>query len=128
MKNYTHRSRYFYGTKISDYGLKTGYIDYKTLASAFDAVVCNDLINITSSDGYYWDIVNGSDYDEEADTYAEIFQFFIIDTNGAEILQELTNEIIFYNEKLDLYIWGVTHYGTSWDYVLTDIKIELDEE
>lgn len=128
MKNYTHRSRYFYGTKISDYGLKNGYIDYRTLASAFDAVMCNDLINITSSDGYYWDIVNGSDYDEEADTYADIFQFFIIDTNGAEILQELTNEIVFYNEKLDLYIWGVTHYGTSWDYVLTDIKIELDEE
>jgi hypothetical protein len=90
--------------------------------------MCNDLISTTSADGYYWDIVNGSDYDEEADTYAEIFQFFIIDTNGAEILQELTNEIIFYNDKLDLYIWGVTHWGTSWDYVLTDIKIELDEE
>jgi hypothetical protein len=27
-----------------------------------------------------------------------------------------------------MYIWGVTHYGTSWDYVLTDIKIELDED
>ena len=128
MKNYTHRSRYFYGTKISDYGLENGYIDYKTLASAFDAVMCNDLISITSADGYFWDIVNGSDYDEEADTYADIFQFFIIDASGAEILQELTNEIVFYNDKLDLYIWGVTHWGTSWDHVLTDIKIELDEE
>ena len=27
------------------------------------------------------------------------------------------------NEKLDIYIWAVTHFGTSWDYVLTDIKL-----
>ena len=26
----------------------------------------------------------------------------------------------------DLYIWGVTHWGTSWDYVLTDIRYNED--
>ena len=57
---------------------------------------------------------------------AEIFQFYIISDNGARILKDYTNEIVFYCDSLDMYIWGVTHYGTSWDYVLTDIEIEPD--
>ena len=60
--------------------------------------------------------------------YDEIFQYFIISDNGAEILKNWTNEIVFYNETLDMYVWGVTHWGTSWDYVLTDIKLNCGEE
>ena len=60
--------------------------------------------------------------------YEEIFQYFIISDNGAEILKDYTDEIVFYNEALDMYVWGVTHWGTSWDYVLTDIKLNCGEE
>lgn len=60
--------------------------------------------------------------------YEEIFQYFIISDNGAEILKNWTDEIVFYNESLDMYVWGVTHWGTSWDYVLTDIKLNCGEE
>ena len=60
--------------------------------------------------------------------YEEIFQYFIISDNGAEILKDYTNEIVFYNEALDMYVWGVTHWGTSWDYVLTDIKLNCGDE
>ena len=60
--------------------------------------------------------------------YEEIFQYFIISDNGAEILKDYTNEIVFYNETLDMYVWGVTHWGTSWDYVLTDIRLNCGEE
>ena len=56
--------------------------------------------------------------------YQDIYQYFIISSNGAEILKEWTDEIVFYNDELDMYVWGVTHWGTGWDYVLTDIKIE----
>lgn len=56
----------------------------------------------------------------------EIFQYYIVDDNGAEILQE-ADEIVYYNEELDMYLWGVTHYGTGWDYVLTNIKIERED-
>jgi hypothetical protein len=35
---------------------------------------------------------------------------------------------VFYNEKLDIYVWGITHFGTAWDYVLTDIKIVEQSE
>lgn len=60
----------------------------------------------------------------EQDDYKEVFQWFIVDDWGARLLQQETNEIVYYNEKLDMYLWGVTHYGTSWDYVLTSIKID----
>lgn len=72
--------------------------------------------------------------DEEADDLEaeqdppEIFQYFIVDDAGAEIIQEWTDDPLFYCEALDLYVWGVTHWGTSWDYVLTDIRINAGEE
>ena len=65
--------------------------------------------------------------EEEQNGDDEIFQYFIISGQGAEILEEYTNEIVFYNDRLDLYVWGVTHWGTSWDYVLTSIPCEVDE-
>ena len=119
----THTSKYFYGNKISEYGLEHGYVDYRTLAKCFDAVLNNDIISKTQEIGY-WDIVSGSDYDEEYENYIDIYQYYIVSDNAVNILQE-ANEIVYYNEELDMYVWGVTHWGTSWDYVLTDIKVEL---
>lgn len=57
---------------------------------------------------------------EEEENTPDIFQFYIVDDIR---FLEMNNEIVYYCEDLDLYIWCVTHYGTSWDYVLTDIKI-----
>lgn len=129
---YVHKSDYFYGKKISDYGLKNGYVDYYTLSRAFDAVLCNDITKLFNStiNGEFneCEFVNGVDYDEENDVYKEIYQWYIISERGAGILQDLTNEIVYYIPVLDIYVWGVTHFGTGWDYVLTDIKIEKDEE
>ncbi len=167
--------KYFYGNEISEYGQEKGYVDYRTLAKAFDAVMANELMEKTANIGY-WELENGdycyykdddgNDYteaereerleglreeldnldDEEdsgriaeiqteiknlenADYYEyEVFQWFIISSNGAEILKDYTNEIVYYNEELDLYLWGVTHWGTTWDYVLTNIKCDVSEE
>lgn len=145
-QKYIHQSRYFYGNKISEYGLENGYIDYRTLSKSFDAVLNNNILEETTAKGYYWETVNGSevsyydnskgeyvdyddieDWDNIAETYAEIFQFFIISDPGYQILSDLTDEIIFYNEELDIYLWGVTHWGTAWDYVLTDIPVRLED-
>lgn len=120
----THTSKYFYGNKISDYGLEHGYVDYRTLAQCFDAVLNNDIISKTQDIGY-WKLVSGSDYDEEYEEYTEIYQYYIVSNNALHILQE-AEEIVYYNEELDMYVWGVTHWGTSWDYVLTNIKLELE--
>lgn len=62
--------------------------------------------------------------ENEQDDGPEVFQWFIVDDWGARLLQQETNEIVYYNETLDMYLWGVTHYGTCWGYVLTSIKID----
>ena len=175
-KNNKLARTWFFGNEASDYAKENGFLDYATLAKAFDAVLNNDIIKNTSDIGY-WDIENGSEeyyednngntytYDEKEERieeleekieeleeleteeskarieeirediealedahYEEIFQYFIISDNGAEILKDYTDEIVFYNETLDMYVWGVTHWGTSWDYVLTDIKLNCGEE
>ena len=165
---------YFYGNKISDYGLKNGYVDYRTLAKAFDGVMANDIIKKTNGVIGYWEQTSGnvdntekidelrekieeletelykyeypqddeyyditcqieelenkiSELEEEQDYYPDIFQYYIVSDSGAELLEEI-NEIVFYNEELDMYVWGVTHFGTSWDYVLTDIKCNVPYE
>ena len=170
--------KYFYGNQISEYGLEKGYVDYATLAKAFDAVLNNDIMRKTWEIGY-WEQESGfidntekieelqekidsieyviddlieadesfedtelhksmlaevenlqaqiDELEEEQNNYPEIYQYYIVSDNGAEILKEI-NEIVFYNEELDMYIWGVTHYGTSWRYVLTDIKCNVPYE
>lgn len=110
----------FLGNDISEHGLEKGYVDYACLASSFDAVLCNSITKYAED----FELVNGSDYDEENDYYYDIYQYFIIDSNGYNILKEYTDEIVYYLKDLDIYIWGVTHLGTSWRYVLTDIKID----
>lgn len=163
------KSNFFYGNEVSDYGKEYGYVDYRTLAKAFDAVLNNGIMDATAYTGF-WELWNGSgEYREDADgaIYTaqeaesliddlqgkldeiededereeienriesleeehchDIFQWFIISDAGAQILADWTDEIVYYNEPLDMYLWGVTHRGTSWDYVLTDIKIERRE-
>lgn len=143
--------------------MKNGRVDYATLAKAFDAVLNNDIMNLTCDIGS-WEQVSGAvdnseeieeleekrdeleyENDEnpsqileneidainekieelknEQDEWPEVFQWFIVSDWGARLLQQEKNEIVYYNETLDMYLWGVTHWGTSWDYVLTNIKI-----
>ena len=134
----------YYGNAISEYGLERGYVDYACLAKSFNHVLCNNIMemdpylmeNIISDCPYHYYTKEGVEIDE--DTYNElswedqqeinqepvdIYQYYIVDTNGADILRE-ANELVCYSDKLDLYVWEVTHYGTSWDYVVTNIKIK----
>ena len=117
-------TNYFYGNKVSDYAEEQGFLDYGTLAKAFPHILNNDIYELFYIDGLGYDLINGTDYDEENDEYYDVFQYYIIDERGANILQEFApNEIIYYIPRLDMYIWGVTHFGTGWDYVLTDCPI-----
>ena len=108
---------YFYGHKISDYGIENGYLDYATLAKAFDAVMYNDFYKLAED----FEVWAGSDYNEETEDFIEFFQFFIVSAGGAEILRD-AGETVYYSDSLDMYVWAVSHWGTSWDYVLTDVK------
>lgn len=76
-------------------------------------ILCNNIM-------HYYDnleLLNGDD------SIDEVFQFYIIDDYIAETLRDHTDEIIYYWEDLDVYVLGVTHYGTSWDYVGAEYKL-----
>lgn len=165
----TWKSEYFYGNKISDYGIENGRVDYRTLAKAFDCVLNNNIIDITGWEN--WSQVSGgidnseeieelreqaeeledtitvdtddeydtevmervreledqiADLEEEQERQPDIFQYYIVSDNALTILEE-ADEIVWYNSELDMYVWGITHYGTAWDYVLTNIRIEKED-
>lgn len=61
---------------------------------------------------------NDCEYD-----YQDIYQWYLISPSDAEYLKNVTNELVFYSEVLDEYVWGVTHFGTSWDGVELEIRI-----
>ena len=103
-----------YGVKVSDYGLENGYLDYRALAHIVGDCILNNTLREEIMDD--WEIVSG-------DLNDEIYQDYIISEHGYKCLSEYTNEIVLYNERLDIYIWGITHFGTSWDYVLTDTEL-----
>ena len=65
---------------------------------------------------------------EQEEPGTDIYQYFIVSNNGAKLIEEYTNDPLFYNEELDMYVWGVTHCGTSWSYVLTGIKLNCGKE
>lgn len=130
------------GVEVSDYGLRKGYLDYKSLADVIGDCILNNTIRQVTYDEDQ-ELISGEDcfgldedgreydlYDLECVEYVpyEIYQDYIISEHGANFLSKYTNEIVYYNSELDIHIWGVTHFGTSWDYVLTDIKlVKVDE-
>jgi hypothetical protein len=115
-----------YGYEVSEYGLKNGYLDYRTLSKIVgDMILSNYMMQYMGSLG--WELVNGDDIDEDGE-YHEIYQWYIITETGARFLEEYTDEIVYYHEEMDLYVWGITHFGTSWDHVLTDIKLNISME
>lgn len=103
-----------FGVKVSNYGLENGYLDYKTLSKIIGDCILNNVIRAETMED--WEIISG-EFKEM------VFQDYIISEYGYELLSELTDELVFYNEKLDIFVWAITHFGTSWDYVLTDIEI-----
>lgn len=152
------QQKYYYGNAISEYGMQNGRVDYATLAKCFDAVLNNDIMNLTYDIGS-WEQVSGiidntdeieeleekrdeleekqkdledlleddennekvaarleqieneineqiDELENEQNEDQEVFQWFIVDDWGAKLLQDI-NEIVYYNEKLDMYLWAL---------------------
>lgn len=89
-----------------------------------NAILANQLFDtLCNVDGcYYGELYSGSDYDEDTDEYAEIYQYFIVGASDAERLAEYTNEIVYYFEAADVYFLAVTHFGTHWSSVPANWK------
>lgn len=109
---------------LNDYEREHNRISYARLCNRVfsDMILCNNISNI---DNDIWgNVVVGADY---FDKYGndEIYQYYIVNLNiDYEYIQQQygNNLIIAYSNLLDCYILLVDHYGTSWDYVLTDIE------
>ena len=113
-----------FGHEVSEYGVENGYLDYRTLARIVGDRILNN--NVYEYAGYeHWELESGMEENEYGDYY-EVYQYYIITDSGASFLERYTDEIVYYHEPLDMYLWGITHFGTSWDYVLTDIKLEVN--
>lgn len=104
---------------------RTGYVSYKRLIDRISNGIWL-FNNAPKLSGYDFEYEVNSDYDEENDEYIDIYQYYLIDINNymIEKLNELKCKdiIIAWSETLEEYVLMVDHFGTSWDYVMTNIK------
>lgn len=106
-------------------GWKSKIRTYADLAKEVgDMVLCN---NISNRIGMGLELDHGQDYDEENDCWHDIYQWYIINESGAEFLEKWTDEIVYYDYELDIYVWGIDYWGTSWEYVPCEIVDHYDE-
>lgn len=124
---------------LTDYEKENNKISFRRLVERLftDMVLCNNITKL-----FYTDINDvysepqkeiGEDYDTENNEYIDIYQYFIVDFSSwtYELMTKYSEQfgkefILYYIEELNLYILGVTHFGTGWDYVLTDIEPSED--
>lgn len=126
---YLCKSRY---DELNEYEKEHGKISYKTLLKYYDIynnmVLCNKIGELDYS--LYDNVETGSVYNEETDEYEEIYQYFIIDFASwmlDDIKKKYNDELIItYSDMLECYVLMVDHWGTGWDYVLTDIDFTTD--
>ena len=121
--------------KKEGYYMNTNRVNYMTLTDFIftDMILCNNIVRYSDN----WDLELGNDYNEETEEYIDIYQYYIVDVDSwrleeyKEYLEETKKEsdfILWYDNELDIYILGVSHYGTSWSYVPTNIEINKQEE
>ena len=116
----------------------------KEIAKIVGDMVMNDHVLSIVDD---WELINGDDMyivdeetskeltKEEKEAYrngqyprevsespVDIYQYFIIDDTGADYLMRHTDEIIYYSEKLEMYIWAIDEFGTPWENVKREFK------
>lgn len=108
--------------------MKTEKISYEELSRRVgDAVLMNSIL---SAQNFYdnMECVNGEEYIKDEDTgeitedLKDVYQIYAINQLGADYLIDNTNELVYYNSELDTYFWAITHFGTSWSDVYTEIN------
>lgn len=116
------------------YYMDSNTVNYATLCNFIftDMILCNNIVNNYED----WELELGDDYDEENGEYLEFYQYFIVDYDSwrldqyKEYLKDTKKEsdiTIWYDNKLDIYILGVSHWGTSWRYVPTEIEVDCND-
>lgn len=98
--------------------LRTGRVSYKRIIDRYisDLVLCNNIENLEPYEEL-WDNMQNS-YED-----IEIYQYYVCNLTEFEKEKLLEYGIILsYSNVLDVDVLCVDHFGTSWDYVMTDVK------
>lgn len=124
----------YYGEEENDYITRylkeeeiiNGYLSEAKAFEIFytDMIMCNNYLQNNFDD--LEELVSG--YDEENDCYADEFQIFIINIDYDEDLTikatEKMGNTLYYDNKNELYLTGITDLGTSRRLVPTGLKVE----
>lgn len=88
------------------------------------SILCNNMESRwwTTMEIVSWSLYDTDEFGREEKDPVSIFQYYIISDSWADYLKRCTDEIVFYDEELDIYVWWITHLGTSWDYVYVTIS------
>lgn len=98
-------------------------------------LLCNDIVKVDNElydnleNGELWRYYDAEgneveeDDDYETEEGVDIYQYYLIDDWTARNLQYHTDEIIMYSEMLNLYVLGVTHFGTTWCGVDAEYRV-----
>ena len=124
----------YYGENENDYirrylkeeEILNGYLSEAKAFEIFfsDMIMCNDYLKHNYENIDY--LVDG--YNEEENYYVDEYQTFIVNLEfGEEITTEAVKKMgntLYYDNKLDLYIMGVSDFGTSRRIVPTDLIVK----
>lgn len=89
-------------------------------------ILNNELYNKYFEHSCDFEVYCGSDYDEDEEPI-DVFQYFIISEQGAEMFKDFTNELVYYLTDFDMYLLGVTHFGTPWEGVSANWKEHFED-
>ena len=89
-------------------------------------ILCNNIVDV--DDTVYCNM-RFDTYNEETDSYTEIFQWFITDCSSSDVeyLEKHFGLLFSYSDMLDKYILCVDHWGTPWDYVACEVLTYSEE-
>lgn len=119
----------FYGENTSDYvvrslsldDIKTGFLTENKAFDVFfsDMILCNDYFKVSGFEGV--DILTNIEDVEE-------YQLFIVDLVYSEDVTikaiEKMGNTLYFDNKLGLYILGVTDFGMSRHLINTNLKVK----
>lgn len=81
----------------------------------FGTVLCNSINNLDL------ELYSGNEFDDE-DNFKDFFQYYLINKFDANYISRFTDEVVYYNDLLDVYVWAIDFCGMSWDNVTLEIK------
>lgn len=106
---------------LNEEELQRGKVSYQRIIKRYvgDIVLCNNIEELDES--IFENAVNL--YNEETEEYEEIYQYYLCNIGEWEKEQlEKMGIIISYSDMLNCDVLMVDHFGTSWDYVMTNVE------